>query len=88
MRVGTQPRRFLIWLVATRGRPLTLTLPHPHPHPHPKPNPHPNPNPKPNQVETRGFDAFILLTILCNCVTMAWVSPLDPPGTYKARPVG
>ena len=39
-------------------------------------------------METRGFDAFILLTILCNCVTMAWVSPLDPAGTYKARTVG
>lgn len=30
------------------------------------------------------FDPFILLTILCNCTTMAWESPLDPPGTPKA----
>ena len=30
------------------------------------------------------FDAFILLTIMANCATMAWQSPLDPPGTWKA----
>ena len=35
-------------------------------------------------VERPIFDAFILLTILCNCVTMAWESPLDPEGTWKA----
>ena len=29
------------------------------------------------------FDPLILLTILCNCSTMAWSSPLDPPGTEK-----
>ena len=35
-------------------------------------------------VEKPIFDGLILLTILCNCVTMAWESPLDPPGTAKA----
>ena len=35
-------------------------------------------------VESAPFDPFILLTILCNCITMAWESPLDPPGTAKA----
>ena len=35
-------------------------------------------------IEHPYFDASILLTILCNCVTMAWESPLDPPGTTKA----
>ena len=35
-------------------------------------------------VESRWFDPVILLTIICNCVTMAWESPLDPPGTDKA----
>ena len=35
-------------------------------------------------VEHPAFDAFILLVILCNCVTMAWESPLDPEGTRKA----
>ena len=34
-------------------------------------------------VESPIFDPFILLTILCNCITMAWASPLDPPGTRK-----
>ena len=36
-------------------------------------------------VESRWFDPFILLTILGNCFTMAWESPLDPSGTWKAR---
>ena len=35
-------------------------------------------------VEQPLFDPIILLTILCNCTTMAWESPLDPPGTPKA----
>ena len=35
-------------------------------------------------VESRLFDPCILLMIVCNCVTMAWSSPLDPPGTWKA----
>ena len=35
-------------------------------------------------VEARFFEPLILLTILCNCITMAWESPLDPPGTPKA----
>ena len=30
------------------------------------------------------FDPVILLTIMSNCVTMAWESPLDPSGTSKA----
>ena len=36
-------------------------------------------------VEARLFDPVILLTILANCMTMAWESPLDPPGTLKAH---
>jgi hypothetical protein len=35
-------------------------------------------------VEARWFDPFILTIILANCATMAWESPLDPPGTWKA----
>ena len=35
-------------------------------------------------VEFPLFDPVILITILCNCATMAWESPLDPPGTAKA----
>ena len=35
-------------------------------------------------AESRPFDPFILLTILANCSTMAWESPLDPEGTPKA----
>ena len=31
------------------------------------------------------FEPFVLLTIIANCVTMAWESPLDPPGTPKAH---
>ena len=34
-------------------------------------------------VEAPWFDPFILLTIMVNCSTMAWASPLDPPGTKK-----
>ena len=39
-------------------------------------------------VEAWWFDPLILLTILANCATMAWESPLDPPDTSKvsARP--
>ena len=36
-------------------------------------------------VEARLFDPLILLVIICNCATMAWESPLDPPGTSKAN---
>ena len=39
-------------------------------------------------VEAPIFDPFILLTIMCNCVTMAWASPLDPPGTRKEEILG
>ena len=35
-------------------------------------------------IVSRPFDPFILLTIACNCVTMAWESPLDPCCTAKA----
>ena len=35
-------------------------------------------------IESSWFDPLILCTILTNCVTMAWQSPLDPPGTDKA----
>jgi hypothetical protein len=35
-------------------------------------------------VEWPAFDQLILLTILCNCTTMAWESPLDPCCTWKA----
>ena len=35
-------------------------------------------------VESRWFDPLILMTILTNCTTMAFQSPLDPPGTVKA----
>ena len=34
-------------------------------------------------VESPVFDPFILITIMCNCITMAWASPMDPPGTTK-----
>ena len=36
-------------------------------------------------VESRCFDPVILVTILANCTTMAWESPLDPEGTAKAH---
>lgn len=35
-------------------------------------------------VESRPFDPFILIVIICNCITMAWESPLDPCCTPKA----
>ena len=35
-------------------------------------------------VESKAFDQLILLTILTNCVTMAWESPLDPNVGPKA----
>ena len=35
-------------------------------------------------AESKLFDPLILLTILANCATMAWESPLDPEGTSKA----
>jgi len=35
-------------------------------------------------VEASLFDTIILITILCNCVTMAWESPIDPSGTWKS----
>ena len=35
-------------------------------------------------VEWGPFDPVILTTILANCATMAWQSPLDPLGTPKA----
>ena len=35
-------------------------------------------------VEYSHFDTLILCTIIANCATMAWESPLDPPGTWKA----
>lgn len=34
--------------------------------------------------ESRPFDPLILVTIMCNCATMAWESPLDPCCTPKA----
>ena len=34
-------------------------------------------------IEMPIFDPIILLTIMVNCSTMAWSSPLDPPGTKK-----
>lgn len=36
-----------------------------------------------NVVESAVFDPFILCTIMVNCTTMAWSSPMDPPGTKK-----
>ena len=36
-------------------------------------------------VEARWFDPLIMATILLNCFTMAWESPLDPEGTWKAQ---
>ena len=35
-------------------------------------------------IEHNFFEPFIAVTILCNVVTMAWQSPLDPEGTWKA----
>lgn len=34
-------------------------------------------------VEWPPFDTFVLMTILANCVTMASVSPIDPPTSWK-----
>ena len=34
-------------------------------------------------IESPAFDPLILLTIMANCATMAWSSPLDPSGTWK-----
>lgn len=34
-------------------------------------------------VESSWFDPLILVTILANCFTMAWESPMDPTGTVK-----
>ena len=39
-------------------------------------------------VEHPLFDPLILITILCNCITMAWQSPLDPTGTLKSGFIG
>ncbi len=36
-----------------------------------------------NVVESAVFDPFILLTIMVNCTTMAWASPVDPCCTRK-----
>ena len=36
-------------------------------------------------VEHPWFDPFILCTIMANCSTMAWSSPLDPTGTQKVH---
>ena len=35
-------------------------------------------------IESMYFDSIILTAIICNCMTMAWESPLDPTGTWKA----
>ena len=35
-------------------------------------------------IESKFFEPIILTTIMANCVTMAWESPLDPEGTAKA----
>ena len=35
-------------------------------------------------IESFWFDPLILITIGMNCFTMAWGSPLDPEGTWKA----
>jgi hypothetical protein len=36
-----------------------------------------------NIVESPIFDPIILLTIMCNCSTMAWSSPMDEGGDWK-----
>ena len=36
-------------------------------------------------VEAAWFDRLVLVTILVNCATMVWESPLDPEGTWKAE---
>lgn len=35
-------------------------------------------------VESRWMDPLVLMIILLNCFTLAWESPLDLPGTWKA----
>ena len=35
-------------------------------------------------IEFPGFDTFVVLAIVCNVISMAAQSPLDPPGTAKA----
>ena len=35
-------------------------------------------------LESRLFEPIIALTILFNCILMAWDSPVDPPHTWKA----
>ena len=35
-------------------------------------------------VEHRYFEPFIACVITFNCIELAWQSPLDPPGTWKA----
>lgn len=35
-------------------------------------------------IESSWFEPLILTTIMCNCLTMAWESPLDPEGTAKS----
>jgi hypothetical protein len=36
-------------------------------------------------IESWTFEPFIAFTILVNCFTMAWNSPIDPAGTWKAE---
>ena len=36
-------------------------------------------------VEHWLFEPFIALVITLNCIELAWESPLDPPGTWKAH---
>jgi hypothetical protein len=36
-----------------------------------------------HMVESPVFDPIILLTIICNCATMAWASPMDEGGDWK-----
>lgn len=36
-------------------------------------------------VEHWLFEPFIALVITLNCIELAWESPLDPPGTWKAE---
>lgn len=38
-------------------------------------------------VESSAFDSTILAVIMLNCLTMAWESPLDPAGTWKAQTI-
>ena len=36
-------------------------------------------------VESPPFEPLVMLTIICNCLTMAWESPIDPCCTGKAN---